>query len=154
MATGEHALMKMHFMPLLEDYEWEWFKERTHVIRCEDTQGIVAYAETGKILGVLVADSFSPDSCNVHMAIDSPFVIKHGFLHEVGNHLFNVCGRSHIFGLVPANNEKAVKFDKHIGFTEVCRIPDGVGTGTDYVVLRMDRADCPWISHEKEQEVA
>jgi hypothetical protein len=103
---------------------------------------------------VVVADSFSPDSCHVHMAIDSPFVIKHGFLHEICNHLFNVCNRSHIFGLVPANNVKALKFDKHIGFTEVCQIPDGVGTGTDYIVLRMDRTDCPWITHEKEQEVA
>jgi hypothetical protein len=144
----------IYFKPLSTKVEWDWFKERTHVIRCEDTQGIVAYNDAGDLMGVLVADSFSPDSCNVHMAIDNPIVIKYGFLNEIGNHLFNVCKRSHIFGLVPSNNKRAIKFDKHIGFTEVARIPDGVGTGTDYVILRMDRVDCPWIAHEEEQEVA
>jgi hypothetical protein len=146
--------MKIQFARLTTQEEWLWFKEKTHVIRCEDTQGIVAYSETGKILAVCVADSFSPDSCNVHMAIDNPIVIKHGFLHAIGHHMFNVCGRSHIFGLVPANNTRALKFDKHIGFSEVARIPDGVGTGTDYVVLRMDKADCPWIKHDKQEEAA
>lgn len=141
------------FKPLDRQFEWDWFKERTHVIRCEDTQGIVAFDERG-IQGVLVADSFSPDSCNVHMAIDNPHVIRHGFLHEIGRHLFIQCKRNHIFGLVPANNEKALKFDLHIGFKEVCRIPDGVGTGTDYVVLRMDKSECPWIAQPVKEEAA
>ena len=138
------------FKPLTTDEEWLWFKERTHVLRCEDTQGIVAIDGTAGILAVLVADSFSPDSCNVHMAIDNPLVIRSGFLHEVGRHLFHTCGRSHIFGLVPSTNKRAIKFDKHIGFTEVACIPDGVGTGVDYIVFRMDKADCPWIEQMRE----
>ena len=143
----------IYFKPLTEQYEWEWVKERTHVIRCEDTQGIVAYKKA-EIQAVCVADSFSPDSCNVHMAIGNPMVIRSGFLNEIGNHLFNVCSRSHIFGLVPATNERALKFDKHIGFTEVCRIPDGVGTGVDYIILRMNKRDCPWIQHNIKEEMA
>ena len=143
----------IYFKPLTRYAEWEWFKARTHTIRCEDSQGIVAFNEHG-IQAICVADSFSPDSCNVHMAIDNALVIRHGFLHEISNHLFNVCGRNHIFGLVPSNNERAIKFDKHIGFTEVARIPDGVGTGTDYVVLRMDKADCPWLTRQTEEEEA
>lgn len=140
----------MNFKPLTEEAEWAWMKERTHVIACEDSQGIVATSGSGDILAVCVADSFSPDSCNVHLAIGDPFVIKHGFLHEIGTHLFVTCGRSHIFGLIPSNNEKALKFDKHIGFSEVCRIPDGVGTGTDYIVMRMNREDCRWINEQRE----
>jgi hypothetical protein len=144
----------VQFTPLNTQEEWTWFKERTHVIRCEDTQGVVAYSETGKILAIMAADSFSPDSCNVHLAIDNPIVIKHHFLHECFRHLFYTCRRAHIFGLVPANNARALKFDKHIGFKEVARIPDGVGTGTDYVVLRLDRTECRWIEQPKIEEVA
>ena len=140
------------FKPMTENHERAFFNEKTHVIRCEDTQGIVAYSATGKILACMVADSFSPDSCNLHVFIDSPMVIKHGFLLECFTHIFHVCKRSHVFGLVPSNNEKALKFNRHIGFTEVCRIPDGVGTGTDYVIMRMDKADCQWIVHETEIE--
>jgi hypothetical protein len=146
--------MKVQFKPMTEMDEWEFFKSKTHAIRCEDTQGIIAYSESGKILAACVADSFYSDSCNVHMFIDSPIVIKHGFLHEAFNHIFNFCKRSHIFGHVPSDNKKALKLNKHIGFTEVCRIPDGVGTGTDYVVLRMNKIDCPWIKHEKQEEAA
>jgi hypothetical protein len=146
--------VNVRFSALESPEEWAWFKHRTHTIRCEDTQGIVVYSAMGKILAVCVADSFSPDSCNVHMAIDNPLVIKHGFLHEISRHLFYTCNRSHIFGLVPANNARALRFDKHIGFTEVARIPDGVGTGTDYIVLRMDKSACPWIKHEKQEEAA
>ncbi len=144
----------MIFKALTDEDEWLWFKGKTSVIRCEDTQGIVALNGSGDILAVCVADSFSPDSCNVHMAIDNPLVIKHGFLHEVARHLFITCRRSHIFGLIPANNKRAIKFDKHIGFTEVCRIPDGVGTGVDYIVMRMDKDTCPWLNEEQKREAA
>lgn len=140
----------IYFSALMFDAEWEWFKERTHVIRCEDTGGVVARDGRGRILAVCVWDSFSPDSCCVHMAIDNPLVIRHGFLHEVARHLFEVCKRSHIFGMVPSTNEKALKFDKHIGFQEVTRIPDGVGTGVDYIILRMDKENCPWLNTVKE----
>lgn len=142
------------FKALSDDEEWQWFKQRTSVIRCEDTQGIVAVAPSGRILAICVADSFSPDSCNVHMAIDKPIVIKHGFLHEIARHLFITCNRSHIFGLVPSNNEKAIKFDKHLGWREVARIPDGVGTGTDYIIFRMDRDECRWLEKPTKEEAA
>ena len=142
------------FKPLTEQEEWDVFKDKTHTIRCEDTQGIVAVDEEGNIQGMLVADSFSHDSCNVHMFVDNPLLLRHGFLHEIARHLFITCGRNHIFGLVPSNNKKALRFDKHIGFKEVARIPDGVGTGTDYVVLRMDKAECPWLYREAKEEAA
>jgi hypothetical protein len=146
--------VSVQFRPLTEQFEWEWFTNLTHVIRCEDMQGIVAYAATGKILAVMVADSFSPDSCNLHVAIDNPVVIKYGFLNECFRHIFHTRRRNHVFGMVPANNARALKFNEHIGFTEVARIPDGVGTGTDYIILRLDKADCRWISHEQEERVA
>jgi hypothetical protein len=144
----------IHFKALDQGYEWEWFKGRAHVIRCEDTKGIVAYDGNGNIVAVMAADSFSPDSCNVHLAITNPIVIKYGFLNRCFEYLYFQLGRRHVFGMVPANNARALKFDKHIGFTEVARIPDGVGTGTDYVILRLNKDDCRWIQHAQEERVA
>ncbi len=134
------------FLPMTRDDEWDWIKTRASLIRCDDSQGIVAYDEQGFIAAACVADSFTPDSCNVHFAIDRPLVIKYGFLHEIARHLFITCGRKRIFGLVPANNQKALKLDVHIGFREVCRVPDGFAEGVDYVVLRMDRDTSPWLA--------
>lgn len=141
----------IQFRPIQTQYDWLWFKQRTSVIRCEDTQGIVAFkTHPENIMAMAVFDSFGPDSCCVHMAIDNPFAIKHGLLHEIGRHLFQVCGLQRIFGMVPSNNPKALKLDKHIGMTEVARIPNGVGTGVDYVIMCLEKKDCRWIEQERE----
>ncbi len=135
----------MYFKPLTRDDEWEWMRQRARPVRCEDSQGIVAYDDRQKIAACCVADSFNTDSCNVHIAIDRPLAIKYGFLHEIARHIFITCNRQRMFGLVPADNEKALRLDTHMGFYEVARVPDGYATGVDYVVLRMDRETCPWL---------
>ena len=137
----------MKFKALTTPEEWEWIHERAHPIACSDTQGIVAYSDRG-ILAVAVFDSFTVDACNVHFAIGSPFVIRHGFLAEIARHLFVTCGRDRIFGLVPANNQKALKLDKHIGMKQVAVIPDALAKGVDYIVMRMDKSDCRWLPEE------
>jgi len=135
------------FKPLTEAHEWAWFKQRTPVIMCEDSQGIVAFNERG-IQAVCVADSFSTDACNVHFAIDNPIVIRRGFLNEIARHLFVVRKRNRIFGLVPDNNEKALKLDRHIGFTEVARVPQALSKDIGYVVMVMTKEECPWLPAE------
>ena len=128
-------------------YEWQWMKERTHVLHCEDSQGIVAWKDN-EIRAVVVADQFKSDTCSVHIAIDDPMCVRAGFLSEVAYHLFVVCGRRAIFGTVPSKNAKALKFDEHIGFKEVARISGVFGEGEDCVVMEMSREDCRWLPEE------
>jgi hypothetical protein len=142
----------VRFKPLTENFEWAWMQKQARPIRCEDTQGIVAYDEHGKIVAMAAFDGFTADSCNAHVAITNPLVIRAGFLNEVFRHLFVVCDRKRVFGLVASNNRKALNFDLKIGFTEVARIPDGYETGVDYVVVRLDKEDCRWIEHPVQQE--
>ena len=134
------------FFPLTKQYEWDWIDKRCYPIRDEYSSGVVAYDDFGKIAAIFVCDSFSMDSCGVHLAIDNPFVIRHGFLNESLNYIFNTRQRSRAFGLVPSDNEKAIKFNKHIGFKEVARVPDGYATGIDYVVMRMDANNNRWTT--------
>lgn len=129
--------------------EWDWFKERTSVIMCEDSQGVVAYDSKGRIMAACVADSFTVDACSVHLAIDRPIVLKSGFLEAIADHLFNTCGRARIFGLLPSNNQRAIKFDEHIGFTRVATIPNAIREGVDYIVMVMERGQCPWLPENK-----
>ena len=133
--------MTVEFKRLSSDPEWYWVKSRTGVIQCEDTQGIVAYKDT-EIVAVCVIDTVTVDSVNVHFAVEYPLVIKHGFFHEIARHVFEVLGKQRMFGLVPADNAKALKIDQNIGFKEVARIPHGYRTGEDLVVLKMEREEC------------
>jgi RimJ/RimL family protein N-acetyltransferase len=133
--------------------EKAWAKAKTQAIICEDTQGIIAYDEK-KFVACAIFDSFTVDACNVHWAIDNPFVLRHGFLSAICNHLFNERGRERIFGLIPSDNAKALKLDAHIGMRQVAVVPDAYAKGVDYIVMRMDKADCRWLAPELKEEAA
>ena len=139
----------MILRPLTTAEEWMWFKERTHVILCEDMCGIVAY-QGADVVAAGVLDSFTVHSCNAHLAIDKPIVLRHGFIEAIAETAFITHNRKYIFGLVPDRNEKALKLDKHLGFYEVARVPDAVAEGVGYVVLRMDKEDCRWLPKQEE----
>lgn len=130
----------------MDQLDWEWMKVHAKPIRCEDTQGMVAYdTETGKILACCACDSFTKTSCATHMAIVDPMVLRHGFLEAIAHHLFVTCNRSNVIGLVPSINAQALRFNEHIGFKEIARIPDGLDEGVDYVIMQMKREDCKWL---------
>ncbi len=146
----------IQFKPLDKQYEWEWIWQRAHPMQVEDSQGIVAYEDTtGAIAGVVIMDSWTPSGCQTHFAIDNPICIRRGLFREVAYHIHVVCARRYIFGLVPANNVKALNFDFKMGFEKVATVPEGYDTGVDYIVLRLAKENNRWLGKEfREQEAA
>ena len=143
------------FKPLNKQFEWDWVKARAHPMQVDDSQGIVAYEDTtGKIAGIVIMDSWTGSGCQCHFAIDNPICIRRGLFREVAHHVHITCGRKYIFGLIPANNEKAYKFDLKMGFKEVARIPDGFNEGVDYIVVRMSKAENRWLPEELQEKAA
>ncbi len=143
------------FKPLTTEAEWQWILERAHPMQVKDTQGIVAYDDaTGKIAAIVVMDSWTPSGCQTHFAIDNPMAIKRGLFREVAIHIHIVCNRRYIFGLIPANNDAAYKFDLKMGFEEVARIPEGYDIGVDYIVVRLAKEDNRWLPDQFKEELA
>jgi hypothetical protein len=140
----------VYLSPLQHGTEWQWVKRRAGVILCEDSGGVVARMNDGSIAAISVFDSFTQSSCCVHMAIDRPIVLRHGFLEEVARQVFLVRDRKRIFGLTPENNERALRLNYHIGFRRVGHIPDAFDDGVGYVVLRMNKEECRWLDAQKE----
>ncbi len=143
----------MKFRMIENGSDWQWFQSRTHVIRCEDTQGIVAYDDDG-ITAMCVADSFSVDSCNVHFAVDSVWAIRNGLFTVFADWVFDYLDKKRMFGLVPDNNAKAIRLDKKIGFREVTRVPDAICDGIGYIVMRLDKDDCRWRTKYEQERAA
>ena len=143
------------FKAMDSEVEWQWVLDRAHPMQVKDTQGIVAYENTtGNIAGVVVMDSWTPSGCQTHFAIDNPICIRRGLFREVAHHIHVVCNRRYAFGLVPANNEAALKFDLKMGFEEVARIPEGYDIGVDYIVVRLAKENNRWLSDEFKLEKA
>ena len=127
---------------------WQWLRSRAHCIQCEDTVGFYAEDAAGRIHAAVALDSWAPNSCQVHWAIENPMVLRRGFLEEVSQFAYVTRGVDLIIGLVPENNEKALALNKHLGLQEECRIKNGYKAGIDYVVLSLHRDNCRWLEQE------
>lgn len=134
----------MNFMALVPN-DIAYMPQDARPILMQDTKGIIAVDDEGIPQAICVLDSWSFNSCQIHIWIENAFVLKHGFAEEVFRYVFLECGRNLIIGVTPADNDKALKFIKHIGFEEIHRIQDGYKEGVDYVITQIRRENCRYL---------
>lgn len=115
----------------------------------DHTKGIIARDGERKILAGCILNNWTSNSVQAHIWIRNPMVIRAGFFQEITGYVFNVCEREVIVGVVPAENHKALRLDKKIGFREMYRIRDGHRKGEDTVILEARREDLArWLPTE------
>jgi RimJ/RimL family protein N-acetyltransferase len=123
---------------------WEHIPDEARPRRCEDTKGIVAI-DDGRLCAIAILDTWTANSCQIHIWIDNPLVLKHGFAEEVFEFIFTQGKREVVIGVTPENNTRALKFIKHIGFEEIGRIPEGHEKGVDFILTVMRKSNCKWL---------
>ena len=135
-----------NFYPMRLRNEFLWLKERAGCTITDDMNGISAYRDDDMVAAVGL-ESWSKNSVTIHLAVEDPLVFKHRFAEEVFEYIFNECDKGVLIGVTPENNEKALKFNKHIGLREIYRIKDAYDVGIDYVVQELRKEDCRYIEH-------
>jgi len=139
--------MKLEFRKFHGPQDWGWINQQVGILRCEDTDGIMAIdTDTNETVGACIMDNWTQNSVQCHFMISSPLVLKHDFLGCCYDFMFNVKGVKYIYGLVPANNEKAVKLNAHMGFTEKARLEEAYETGVDYLLLELKKENCKYLA--------
>jgi RimJ/RimL family protein N-acetyltransferase len=88
----------------------------------------------GELVAGIVFNNMTDSSATCHIAVSKPTkhfleLLDHGFLYA-----FNTCKLLRLTGLVEANNTKALKLDKHIGFIEE-GVMENAGTGGQDVIV-------------------
>ncbi len=134
----------------LREAGWRWLEARAKPIRCEDTTGYIALRER-KIVAAVAFDSWTPNSCSMHFAIEDPFVLRHGLLELAFDFVFHHADRGIVYGMAPANNKQVLRFGKHIGFKELYRLKDGHEKGVDYIIHEIRKENCRWLRPECQQ---
>lgn len=120
---------------------------------CIDTRGITAIDPKRGPQAICLLDSWTENSCQIHIWIGNPVVIKYGFLHEIFGFVFSdESGRKVVIGSTPSNNAKALKFIKHVGMEEIARVPDVYSDGVDAVLTMMRKEHCRWITHGQQEK--
>ncbi len=132
--------------------QWQWFHERDPIVMTSDTKGVAAYRD-GNLVAVVALDHWTPNSVQIHIAVDDPLVFRYRFAEEVFEYAYNAGEkRDIIIGNTPSNNPKALKFNRHMGLTEVYRLKDVCGPGIDLVIQEMRRENCRWLKENATSE--
>lgn len=145
-------MSKWFIWPMKLDAEFKWLQHRSKCAKCDDTNGIVVYRGK-KLVGAVVMDSWSYNSCTIHIAIEDMLAFKHGFPEEVFKYIFETAGKGVVIGITPSDNLKALAFNKRVGLVEIYRIKDAYDVGIDYVVQELRKENCKYLRIEDGQEV-
>jgi len=122
-----------------------WLHARTLIDPSMDFRAIGYVNHALQLIGVVGYNMFIGRTATIHFATDDSAAITRGFVRETFRKPFEEWGLEHLLGVVNSHNVKALRFDLHLGFREVHRIPGGHEDGGDLVVLQMDKVGCPWL---------
>jgi hypothetical protein len=106
--------------------------------------------DDGKLKFLVCFNAFMGKVCQIHVAaVENWHFTPKQMLKATFDYAFSVLGRERLIGIVNGNNEKALKYDEHLGFKEAYRMPGMHDDGGDIVLMTMDRADCKYFEQEK-----
>lgn len=111
----------------------------------------------GKEIKVGVAfNEFMGNLCQIHVAMAKEYAYTpKEMLRETFQFAFDGLKRKKLVGVVSSLNEKALRFDTHLGFTEHTRFEDALAEGDDIIILTMTPEQCRYYKpHEPKEEKA
>lgn len=121
-----------------------------HIAPSADLQ-LVGWVTDDKLRMVVGLSGFLGKVCQIHVAMQPGFAFTpQEMLAGVFKLVFEDFQRETLVGIVNSNNEKAMKYDLHLGFKEVARLPGMHDDGGDMVVLALAKADCKYIQRPLE----
>lgn len=133
------AAVSYRFRPFNGAPDWQWIRARVSLLRVEDTRGIMAEDSTGKLCGAAIFDNFIYSSAQVALVLETPILIRAGFLDLAYSFLFEQCGRRYCYAMVAENNTRSRRLSERVGFEEKMRIPSGYLEGVDLIVYELAR---------------
>lgn len=122
----------------------EWVAARTNGEWREGGR-CIGWERNGELIAGMLTDWHNGASIYMHVAGEGPHWLKRDFLYHCFYYVFVQLGCKVAIGLVPSINLAAIRFDKHLGFVELARIPDGHPSG-DLVILTITKAQAQhWL---------
>ncbi len=113
----------------------EWVAKEVEQ-RCSWGEFYAMGAETdGQITSGVVFNNFNETNATCHIAVSKPNKLFLELLDHAALYAFKSCGLKRLTGFVEADNSKAIKLDKHIGFVEEGVMEKAGSEGQDMVML-------------------
>ena len=104
---------------------------------------------THQIDWVVGYDGFVGKLCQMHVVKCGDKPTPRKMLWVAFDYPFNQAGMKSVLGVVNSKNESAMRFNKHLGFKELSRLPEIHDDGGDLVLFKMDKSECKWLKEKK-----
>lgn len=117
---------------------WEWMNKQTSLPWSSDLRTIGIMRDDGTIAAVAAFNAWTHQGCWMHVAFDSTHSLNRKLLKAAFEYPFVDVGVRAVYGLTPKDNDEAVKFNQHLGFTQIAET-------VDCIMFEMRRDDCRWI---------
>ncbi len=128
----------------LNEEEIEAVCEKLSYIPTRNVRGL------GNGTAAILFDNWTPNSVCVHSYIPEPRYLTKGFLREMFRYPFEHV--DWIIGVTPGDNEKALAFNRRIGFAVRDRLPQGFAKGVDTVYQVMHHSTCRYWKRPTSKE--
>ena len=131
-----------------EDRLLPWAQQRSGVVYRRDAYTL-GLERDGELRAVVVFDTFSETDCCMHIASDgSRAWMNKDLLLSAFAYPFTQLGLLRVTGLVPADNEQALRFDEHLGFVREGYHPKAGPGGRDLISLGLMKENCRFVAKE------
>ncbi len=98
----------------------------------------------GEPVIVIGYDCWTEGSCAMHQWIKDPRYVQRDILREGFRYPFGIGNLQVVMAVVRSDNQKALRFDTHLGFVPLAVVPDAYGPGIHMHILTLKRNDCRW----------
>jgi|DEB19_MinimDraft_2_1074335.scaffolds.fasta_scaffold27836_2 RimJ/RimL family protein N-acetyltransferase len=130
-----------------EDRLLPWAAERIGITFRRDAYSL-GLEKNGKIVAVVVFDTFSACDCCMHIASDGTKAwMNKGLLLATFAYPFTQLGFRRVTAMVPAKNTAALAFDENIGFVREGFHPHGC-PDDDLISLGLLKENCRFVTKE------
>ncbi len=124
-------------------------KLRSGAALTPDATGIEARDRDGRVRGVVVYDGWTPNACQMHVALETPAAAR-SLLRMAFRYPFEQLGRRVVLGTIPASNAASWRLARHLGFRIVHRVRQGWDEDADLLFLELRREECRYLSPRKD----
>ena len=121
-----------------------WLIDRAGTVPSSGFRAIEAVDSSGRILGMVGYDGWTPNSVVASIALESPAALRR-LLGPAFRYPFVEAGRGVLLSVVREDNHKSRRLVEHLGFTAVHTIENGWDHGVGLVVYEMRLEECRWL---------
>jgi len=104
----------------------------------------IGQEKDGELIAVVGYNSFTPNSCQIHVATTDVYWLNKELLFAIFDYPFNKLEVKVILAPIYKGNVKSLNLCRKLGFEQVADIPYGHPNG-DLIVVAMKRNQCKWL---------